>query len=185
MGYIEAPDGALTYNDDATQNGGPQSDFQKLADLIMKVAGGLRVTSAERLELTASETQVGWFLVETDTGRIYLRTAAEPQGRLVFDPDTNLTQFSAFNTGGGWSGYTGNGFQGVWYQRKNGIVMASGAAGNTGSWPTGSVIMTLPAGFRPAKRWVGSGVEIDVNGNIMTQGAGSGVVTFSIAFPTL
>lgn len=97
--------------------------------------------------------------------------------------DTALIQFTAFNFGAGWSGAVTNGFNGVRYLRRGGVVYASGAVQNSGSWGVGSVIMSLPVGFRPPIRWTGSGVEIDAGGNIQTANTGSGIWVFSIQFP--
>jgi hypothetical protein len=84
MSYTEGADGSLTIGDDASS---PAADLQKIADLAMKMAGGLKLTEAEREQLTASQTRVGWLLSATDTGRVYLRTAADPMGVLIAGVD--------------------------------------------------------------------------------------------------
>ncbi|KSU52902.1 hypothetical protein [Microbacterium enclense] len=90
MGHIESADGALTINDDASDVAG---DLQAIVDMAMKTGGLLKVNSAQRQNLTGSQTRVGWLIIETDTGLIYERTNTAPQGVLVGGaslPEINL-----------------------------------------------------------------------------------------------
>lgn len=84
MSYTEGADGSLTIGDDASN---VAADLQKIADLAMKMAGGLKLTEAEREQLTASQSRVGWLFSETDTGRVYLRTKTDPMGVLIAGAD--------------------------------------------------------------------------------------------------
>lgn len=79
MGYTQNADGSLVINPTPKT----VEDLQAIADLAMRVGGVLKVTSGERTSLAASQTRVGWLISETDTGRLYLRTAEAPQGVLI------------------------------------------------------------------------------------------------------
>lgn len=181
MGHIEAANGLLTITDDAAADGGPANDMQAIVDLIALIGGVLKGTADDRNNLTPGQSLPGWLFSEVDTNLIYKRIAS---GWIpVVDPGTELTAFTQFNFGGGWSGANINGFTGVWYRRLNGILFASGAVQNNGGWNPNSTIMTFPAGFRPPKRWVGTGVECDEGGNLHPQSSTSGVLTFEIHYP--
>lgn len=56
------------------------ADMQAIADYAEKVGGLLKVSSSERTSLTSGQTKPGWLISETDTGSLFLVTAASPQG---------------------------------------------------------------------------------------------------------
>lgn len=116
-----------------------------------------------------------------DLGRYASRVAG---AWLLEFTDTPLTEYTTFNSGGGWGKSDANGFDGVWYAVRGGMLVASGAVGKGSAWTPGDTILTFPAGLRPPKRWVGTGVECDTGGNLHPQSTTSGgVLTFDIKFP--
>ncbi|MFL2001428.1 hypothetical protein [Microbacterium sp. A1-JK] len=70
-------------DNDATSSGGPAGDFQAMVAWASKIGGLLKVTKAQREALTSADTRLGWIIIETDTGEMYIRTATAPQGELI------------------------------------------------------------------------------------------------------
>lgn len=140
MGFTVDSRGKPSYNDEAD----PQSDLQGAADWADQVGGLLKVTAAERELLTAGQTSVGWLIVETDTGRIYKRTASSPQGELIVW-DTGWIDLTPAGSFGDLDGVS------TAYRIINGTVhvrvSALGALPNNGLT---FVASGLPAAARPA-----------------------------------
>lgn len=91
MGYTLDDTGKPTLNDDAT-NPGPAGDFQAIVDYAEKVGGLLKMTEAERTSLVPGNVQPGWIISVTDTQCLYMVTASQPQGLLLFGKNL-LTKF--------------------------------------------------------------------------------------------
>lgn len=154
MGYTEAADGSLTISDDASN---PADDLQKIADLAMKVGGGIRVTSTQRQNLTAAQTKLGWFIVETDTGRVYLRTSDYPQGKLMYGRIAG--QFGADGNAVIDSSTLELGADG-WVD----LEATPRRQGST-DYSTSLILGVVPQGFRPS--------EDKITGDVVTFGLGT------------
>lgn len=83
MGHSLDARGKPTFTPTPTQT---VADLQAGADFTEEIGGLIKVTSSERGSLTSADTSVGWLISETDTGRLYMRTAASPQGELIYIP---------------------------------------------------------------------------------------------------
>jgi len=126
------------------------ADIQAAITYAEKVGGVVKVTAAERAVLTPDKTKVGWLISETDTGRLYLRTAAAPQGVLVHTPEVvGVFSFSGI--------YSSDPASPVDLRSKNGRVFMEGRA-VSGSAPfvagTTYMLGSVPEGFRPAREQV-------------------------------
>lgn len=133
-------------------------------------------------ELAAWTPRDGSLAYQLNADRMFVRD--DGAWELLYGTDLIEYPVNSFNGGGGWSKSTVNGFDGVWYGKSANRVSGSGAAQNSGAWSTGSVMFTLPVGFRPPRRWVGNNCEINTAGDVVTQGPGSGgPTTFEFDFP--
>lgn len=123
------------------------ADLNAGYDYTEFIGGVLKVTAAERGALTSSDTQLGWLIVETDTGRVYVRTASAPQGVLVVSDtgDVGLT------LNGGWSQEPSTS-PSPRARLKNGMVSMNGRIRATTGATTHA--FTLPVGMRPAQTTV-------------------------------
>lgn len=155
MGNSKDATGALTATPTPTQT---VADLQAGYDRIEQIGGLLRITSAQRQNLTASQTKIGWLIVETDTGRVYLRTADAPQGKLVhgrivgqFGADGNaVLDSSTLELGAdGWVDLEAT-------PRRQGAT----------DYSTSLILGVVPQAFRPA--------EDKITGDVVTFGNGTG-----------
>ncbi|WP_323985879.1 hypothetical protein [Microbacterium plantarum] len=145
MGNTKSANGSLTMNDDATNDGGPVADFQAIADRVEQIGGVLKLPSAEREQLVASSTKVGWLLVETDTSRIFLRTPDRPQGLLIIE-DTGWIDLTLASNWKNW----GEAYELARVRRVSRVVHVTGLI-RDGEPGVGTLLTTLPVGFRPGK----------------------------------
>lgn len=143
MGHTLNALGMPQYNDDAT-NPGPQGDFQAAADWAAKVGGLLKISSADRGLLTPDQTQVGWLIAETDTGRLFLVTSTQPQGRMIYAPDTAWLDCPPLSAG--WSpSFAGEKIQ---YRVQGGVLYYRGRVNGTATAPQQLFTAPLPVGAR-------------------------------------
>lgn len=144
MGYVTDARGKPVFNDDANNGGaGPLSDLQAGVDYAERVGGVLKMTSAERTQLTASQTEIGWLISETDTGRLFLVTPALRQGRLIYAPDTQWQDCPPLSAG--WTAFEGDRIQ---YRVQGGVLYFRGRVNGTSSAPQQIFTAPLPAGAR-------------------------------------
>lgn len=169
MGNTPDDTGKPLYDD----NSEPQADLQAAVEYAEKVGGLLKVTAAERGSLTGSQTKVGWLIVETDTNRVYLRTASEPQGRLLaYDTgDVDLTLQA------NWS----DSAQDSTYRVRNGVASLNGRlAAASGA---GTTAFQLPAEARPSStRTTSVMTGTNVFETVIIQ-AGGNVIFFNLTTP--
>ena len=88
--------GRVTVTPEAT----PIGDMQAIADLAYRFGVGRAGTQADRLALTAGQIEPGRLFMETDTGRIFLRTGSGSGWKLVFQDWTEYTPTTTAVTGG-------------------------------------------------------------------------------------
>jgi len=93
MGHVQNADGSLTFNSTPST----VEDFQAVANLAIR-SGARPITSAERVQLSPSQARAGWLFTETDTGRIYQRTASG--WKVVFQDWTDYSPTTSGVTGG-------------------------------------------------------------------------------------
>jgi len=108
-----------------------------------ELTGGLRkVTSSQRTSLTSSQTEVGWLISETDTGRLYLRTASSAQGVLIYGD----TGWVALPLAAGWTQVSGDPPE---YRVRNGALQFRGRLNATTGAPQEPFTVPLVASARP------------------------------------
>lgn len=133
------------------------ADLQAGYDRTEQIGGLLKITSAQRASLTASQTRIGWLIVETDTGRVYLRTADYPQGKLMYGRVTG--QFGADGNAVIDSSTLELGADG-WVD----LEATPRRQGST-DYSTSLILGVVPQGFRPS--------EDKITGDVVTFGLGT------------
>lgn len=155
MGNTKDATGAVSATPTPTQT---VADLQAGYDRIEAIGGLLKVTSQARQNLTASQTKVGWLIVEIDTGRIYERTSDAPQGKLVYG--RVVGQFGADGNAVIDSSTLELGADG-WVD----LEATPRRQGST-DYSTSLILGVVPEGFRPP--------ENKVTGDVVTFGLGTG-----------
>lgn len=144
MGHSLDAAGKPTFQASPTQT---VIDLQAAVDYAEKVGGLLKVTADQRQNLTSSQVKLGWLISETDTGRLYLSTAAKPQGELVHTPETTAAlTFAGI--------YSSSSDSPVTTRSKNGRAQLEGVAVSTVAVFEAGPTYTLgqvAEGYRPAK----------------------------------
>ncbi len=80
MGYTADATGYPTFAPTPTQT---VTDLQAGVAYAQTVGGLLKLTAAQRTALTSGQVTAGWLISETDTGKVYQVTAANPQGKVI------------------------------------------------------------------------------------------------------
>lgn len=154
-------------------------------------------TVANAAALPSSGNWVNRQIMAVDTKVVYACTALPGTWKALSAlEDTGWTVVGsgggapAFGTG--WTAFTSTGWSGVRYRVKNGVLYISGSA-QKGTYAGGLAdpIFTLPAGSRPATRFImfaygsagASYLAIEANGDVTPAVAGTGQINFSGSAP--
>jgi hypothetical protein len=154
------------------------ADLQAAADHADRIGGLLKLTNLEREDLTSGETKPGWLISETDTGYLYLVTAAEPQGRLIYADTGDL----AISLNGGWTQEPSTSPTPSY--RVKGTMASLNGRIRAGTGAT-SHAFTLPVGARPPEDRVTAVMTDDNTFETVIINASGAVTFFNLVLPAV
>ncbi len=97
------------------------------------------------------------------------------------DSLTNITR-SRVTLTNGYTQWTGGGWNGLWIENLGKMVIITGAVGNSTAWSAGSLIANIPSALRPPNKVQGVNCELQADGRLQMNGAGSTAQAMSLTY---